>query len=178
MERKLDLIAARRSEDATTELKDLRSQLRLEILNQQERDVEVMKVIPQERLQQRTVEQIRERTTDVPVPQTLEEIDEVMKFVFQERVLQHGAGQVLDVPVRQITDETIGVMKVVRPERVCEKIEELVDVPVPHIVEIILDVHVPKATDDTAAVVKHIPKERVQNCTREENASSTNSQGN
>ena len=70
------------------------------------------------------------------------------------------------------------MMKVVRPERVCEKIEELVDVPVPHIVEIILDVHVPKATDDTAAVVKHIPKERVQNCTREENASSTNSQGN
>ena len=52
------------------------------------------------------------------------------------------------------------------------------DAPVPHVVEIILDVHVPKATDETAEVVKHIPQERVQNCTGEENASSTNSQGN
>ena len=42
------------------------------------------------------------------------------------------------------------------------------DVPVPHVVEIILDVHVPKATDETTEVVKHIPQERVQNCTGEE----------
>ena len=40
------------------------------------------------------------------------------------------------------------------------------DVPVPHVVEIILDVHVPKATDETAEVVKHIPKERVHNYKR------------
>ena len=79
--------------------------------------------------------------------------------------------------VRQITEETIGVMKVVRPERVCERIDgTVVDVTVPHVVEIILDVHVPKATDETTEVVKHIPKERVHNCTREENATSTDSQ--
>ena len=42
------------------------------------------------------------------------------------------------------------------------------DVPVPHVVEIILDVHVPKATDETTEVVKHIPKERVQNYKRGE----------
>ena len=120
-----------------------------------------MKVVPQERLQKRTVEQISEQTADEPVPHIVEEIDEVVKFVPQERVQQHVAGQVVDVLVRQIMDEMIGVMKVVRPESVCDRIEEPVDVPVPHVVEIILDVHVPE-------VVKHIPKERVQNCTGEE----------
>ena len=137
-----------------------------------------MKVVPQERLQQRTVEQISEQTAHEPVPHIVEEIDEVVKCVPQERIQQHVAGKVVDVPVRQITAETIGVMKVVRPESVCDRIEELVDVPVPYVVEIVLDVHVPKATDETAEVVKHIPQERVQNCTGEENACSTNSQGN
>ena len=107
-----------------TKSKDLKSQLLFEIMNQQEHDVEVMKVVPQERLQQRRVEQMSGQTADEPVPHTVEEIDEVVKFVPQERVQQHVAGQVVDVLVRQITDETIGVMKVVRPESVCDRIEE------------------------------------------------------
>ena len=80
-----------------TKSKDLKSQLLFEIMNQQEHDVEVMKVVPQERLQKRTVEQISGQTADEPVPHIVEEIDEVVKFVPQERIQQHVAGQVVDV---------------------------------------------------------------------------------
>ena len=56
-------------------------------MNQQEHDVEVMNVVPQERLQtvpKRTVEQISEQTANEPVPHIVEEIDEVEKFVPRE----------------------------------------------------------------------------------------------
>ena len=44
--------------------------------------VEVVKVIPQERISERIVEQI----VDVPVPQIMEEIVEVVQIIPQERV--------------------------------------------------------------------------------------------
>ena len=65
-----------------------------------EQRVEVPKIIPQERVQQRTVEQI----VDVPVPQVVEEIVEVAKIIPQERVQQRTVEQVIDVPVPQIQE--------------------------------------------------------------------------
>ena len=45
-------------------------------------DVEVLKVIPQERMQSYTVEQI----VDVPVPQIRKETGEVIQFIPKERI--------------------------------------------------------------------------------------------
>ena len=54
-----------------------------------------MKVVPQERLRQHTVERIIE----VPVPQIVEEIVGVVEHVAQERVQERTVEQVVDVPV-------------------------------------------------------------------------------
>ena len=61
------------------------------------------KVMPDERLQQRTVEQVLE----VAVRQIMEEIAEVVKLGLQERVRQHVADHVADVPARQVTEKTV-----------------------------------------------------------------------
>ena len=60
-----------------------------------EQDVEVVKVVPQERLRQHTVERIIE----VPVPQIVEEIVGVVEHDAQERVQERTVEQVVDVPV-------------------------------------------------------------------------------
>merc|ERR1712032_363258 len=63
--------------------------------------VEIAKIISQERVQQRTVEQV----VDVPVPQVVEEIVEIAKIIPQERVQQRTVEQVVDVPVPQVVEE-------------------------------------------------------------------------
>ena len=87
-----------------TELKDLKSQLRFEIVNQLENDVDVVKVVPQERPQQRAVEciseRINEQTADVPVPQIVGEITAVVKLFLQERRQHHVVERVVDVLAR------------------------------------------------------------------------------
>ena len=73
----------------------------------QDHDVEVVRVIPQERISERINEQI----VGVPVPEIMEEIVGVVKFVPQGRLKQHVVEQIVDVQVRQIMEETIEVMK-------------------------------------------------------------------
>ena len=63
----------------------------------QDHDVEVVRVIPQERISERINEQI----VGVPVPEIMEEIDGVVKFVPQGRLKEHVVEQVVDVQVRQ-----------------------------------------------------------------------------
>ena len=57
--------------------------------------VEVVRLIPQERVQQRTVEQI----VHVPVPQAVEEILEVVQIILKERILERIIDRIVDVPV-------------------------------------------------------------------------------
>ena len=59
-------------------------------------DVEVVKAIPKERLQQRAEEWIIEQTADVLVPQIAEEIVEVMKHVIRQRAQQRIDEQLVD----------------------------------------------------------------------------------
>ena len=57
--------------------------------------IEVVRLIPQERVQQRTVEQI----VHIPVPQVVEEIAEVVQIIPQERVSKRIIDRIVNVPV-------------------------------------------------------------------------------
>ena len=57
--------------------------------------LEVVRLIPQERFQQRTVEQI----VNVTVSQVVEEIAGVVQIILQERVSKRIIDQIVDVPV-------------------------------------------------------------------------------
>ena len=61
----------------------------------QEQIVETTKVVAQERVQQRTVEQI----VDVCVPQVQERSVELVKVILQERVSERIGEKIVDVPV-------------------------------------------------------------------------------
>ena len=60
--------------------------------------VEVVKIIPQEQVQQRTVEQI----VDVPVQQIVDNIVDVAQIIFQERVSERVVEDIVDVLVLPI----------------------------------------------------------------------------
>ena len=57
--------------------------------------VEVVRLIQQERIQQRTVEQ----TVDVPVPQVVEEMVDVLQIILLERISERIIDRIVDVPV-------------------------------------------------------------------------------
>ena len=76
--------------------------------------VEVIQLVPQERIQERIVEEI----IDVPVPQWIEEMIEVVKLIPQERVENRTAEQIVDVPVPQIQEELVEVIQLVPHERI------------------------------------------------------------
>ena len=86
----------------------------------------VVEVTPQERVQNRTQEQI----VDVPVPPLLEAVVEVTT---QERVLNRTHEQISGVPVPQIMEAPVDVMLTTPLERVQNRTpEQIVDVPCPH----------------------------------------------
>ena len=104
--------------------------------------IDVAKVIPKERLQKRTKEQI----VEVPVPQSQEELAEVSSLTPQE----HTSGRMVELR-KEIGD----VIKRISQERNSECIvKEIIDSPIPHI------------RDSRAEVVTVIPK-RVEQRTGE-----------
>ena len=68
--------------------------------------IEVLKIIPYERLQRHTVERI----ADVPVPQTMEaaqiqeKLIEAIQLIPQERISERIVVQIVDAPVSQVPD--------------------------------------------------------------------------
>ena len=84
---------------------------------------EVVKLVPQERVQQRAVEHVK-------VPQLLEETVEVV-LAPTERVQLRTVEEIVDVP--QILDETVEVLKLVPKKRVQWIDEQLVEVLIPQI---------------------------------------------
>ena len=105
------------------------------------RTVEVSKIVSQDRIQQRTAEQI----TDTPVPQVAEEVIEMFNMFSQDRVQQRMVAQTTETPSTSLDEE---IME--------HTIEETIDIPVPHV------------TEKTIEDVKIIPRERVQNYTVEQ----------
>ena len=57
--------------------------------------IEVVRLTPQERVQQRTVEQI----VHVSVPRVVEEIAGVVQIILQERISKRITDRIVDVPV-------------------------------------------------------------------------------
>ena len=64
------------------------------VLEKAERLAEVPKIVSQDRIQQRTVEQ----TVGLPVPQDVEEPTEFFKASSQDRVQQRSGGQIIEPP--------------------------------------------------------------------------------
>ena len=75
---------------------DGKTQMTIEYVPQVTEEIaEVVRLFPQERVQQRTVEQIGH----VPVPQVVEEIVEVVQIIPQERVSKRIIDRIFVVPV-------------------------------------------------------------------------------
>ena len=69
--------------------------------------MEVVQIIPQERIHPRIVKQI----FDVPVPLVVVEILLVIKVIPQVRVSERIVEQIFDVPVSQVVEEIVGVFR-------------------------------------------------------------------
>ena len=96
---------------------DGRMQVTIEYVPQvMEEIVEIVRLIPQERVQQCTVEQI----VDDHVPRVVEEIAEVVQIILLERILERIVDRIVDVPVvmqRQVStiqtvQKTVQVLQV------------------------------------------------------------------
>ena len=150
-------------------------------VTQLERVVDGLQHVPQERVQNRTPEQIvdvsvplltetivevapsspqervqnrtPEQIVDVPVPLFMEAIVEVVPSSPKERVQNCTPEQTLDVPVPQLME---AIVEVVSPQERVRTPEQIVDVPVPRIIEAIVE------------VLPSSPQERVQNRTPEQ----------
>ena len=77
-------------------------------------DVEAHQVVPQERIQERIVEE----TIDDPMPHVMEETVEGVKHCPQEREQSCTVEQAVDAPVPRTKEEPIGAVKHIRQERV------------------------------------------------------------
>ena len=77
-------------------------------------------MIPQERISERTEEQI----VEVPVPQTTDEIAEFVKPVKQEHVQQRTVEEIAYMPVSQTQVQTCEEVKVIPREQVSQCIRE------------------------------------------------------
>ena len=73
----------------------------------QEQNVDLIKVIPQEQMSKRILEQF----VGVPVPQIMEETVEVAKLIAQERIQQRTLEKTVNVPVLQIQEQIVAVVK-------------------------------------------------------------------
>ena len=149
-----------------TELKDLKSQLRFDILDNDkdqlsntdgrieaveksisELDESVAHTVLQEGIQERIVGEIM----DVPIPQVMEKTIEVAKHIPQERMHSYTVEEIVDMAVPRIRKETGEVIQLFPRERISDPvIEQTVDTLSPHIQEQAIE------------VVKAIPRKRLQ----------------
>ena len=98
-----------------------------------EKIVEMIQLVPLERIKDQIVEQIVEQIVAVLVSQIKEDIVEVTKPVLHERVQNRVGEQTVDLPLRQIKESGL---QLVPQERMQNRTRKLfLDVPVPHIKE-------------------------------------------
>ena len=111
-----------------------------------EDDAGAVRFTPQERVQNRMLEQ----TMDSPVPQIMEDS---LPVVPHERVQNRTQEQIVGVPVPQIMEAPVDVVVTTPQERVQNRT-----------LEQIVDFLVPQNMGDYAGVVRATPRELVQNC--------------
>ena len=61
---------------------------------------------------------------DVPIPQIQEQIDDVVKVIASQRVLERTVEQIVDVPVTKISKDTVEMIQSVPKEQIQEHIGE------------------------------------------------------
>ena len=89
--------------------------------------IEILKTVSQDRIPQRTAEQI----TDTPVPQVAEEFVEVFNVFSQNHAQQRIVEQITETPAASLDEETMETPNTQMQESIVEKS----DVPVPHVME-------------------------------------------
>ena len=100
-------------------------------------DQEVIPSMPQERIQDRIVEEI----PDVSIPQVMEETIGVVKHVPQDRVQSNAVEQIVAEPVPRIQEETGQVNQLVPQDRIADRSSEhTIDIPNPQIQGKLVDV--------------------------------------
>ena len=108
--------------------------------------VEVLKTILQDRIQQRTAEQI----VDVPVPQVLKELAEVSKSFRRDRIQQRSVEQSRETPTTSLAEMIVEVPVIQTPERT----QQVVNTSVQHIIDTV-EVEKPKIIDETVQETHH-----------------------
>ena len=116
--------------------------------------VEVPETVSQDRIQQRTVEQI----VDAPVPQAVEELAEVSKVFSQDRIQQRAVEQTIENPA-------ISLAGMIVEMPVTRKTQQLVNTHVQHVVDTV-EVEKPKITELTVQRKKPIIQEKMNQVTK------------
>ena len=78
---------------------------------------EIIEPIPQERVQNYTVE----HTVDVPVPQILEKFGERVQLIPQDQMSDRIVEQIIDVAVPEIREQIVKVVRVMPQERLQQR---------------------------------------------------------
>ena len=79
-----------------------------------EENVDAVKLIPQDKVQKCTLEQI----VAVPVPRIREATGEVIQLIPEKRVSDRVAEQIIDFPVQQNREQIVGVGEIIPEESV------------------------------------------------------------
>jgi len=98
--------------------------LRIRVVMQVERIVEVIKEVPVERIvhEERIVEVPVEKYVEVPVEKIVYQDKPVEKIVYQDRVVEVPVDKIVEVPVDRFVDRIVEVVKEVPVDREVEKV--------------------------------------------------------
>ena len=94
--------------------------------------MEVVQIIPQEFVQNRTVEQI---VVEIGAGETVQKTVEVIQLVPQERIQERIAEQFVDIPLPHIMEEIDGISADIPRTRQNRTVEQFVDVSIPQFQE-------------------------------------------
>ena len=122
--------------------------------------LEVPKIIPQDRIQQRTVEQI----VDVPVPQVVEELAEVFKVYSRDEVHKRFVEQTIETPSTAIAEMIVEVPVIQTPS--VQHVVDTVEVEKPKITELTVQRKRPIIQEKINQVTKHVKIPQVQFLTK------------
>ena len=119
--------------------------------------VEVPETVSEDRIQQRTVEQI----VDVPFPQAVEELAEVFRVYSQDRTQQRAVEQTIDTPATSLVEMIVEV-PVIRTQ---EKTQQLANTHVQLVVSAV-EAEMPKIIKETVRRKKPIINVKINQVTR------------
>ena len=118
--------------------------------------LEVPETVSQDRIRQRTVEQI----VDAPVPQVVEELAESFKVFSQDRIQQRAVEQIIENPANSVAEMIVEVPVIQTPERT----QQVGNTHVQHVVNAV-KAEKPKIIELTAQRKEPIIQEKINQVT-------------